>query len=313
MLDTQHKERTMRFINLLLKGMAVGVSNVIPGVSAGTFLVLLGIYDELLEAVGNFLTNKSRRKDYFLFLLPLVIGAAGAILASANLITFLLQRYAASTQFFFIGLILGGIPTVLRMHDDMRPSMPKVVAFVLGLGLVVLLALGERRGIRGHFPAGTTSLRAGAPPGQSPWAGGLGPEALLALSFFGVVGFFAGGAMVTPGVSGAYIFLLAGTYGPIMKALASLTQPPVHWGVIVAVAIGAGVGILVCSRLINMALKRQPAVTFYAILGLICGSLVGLWPAELDVSVSSLAGIPTLVSGVAIAHLLGKLAGDRSS
>lgn len=117
---------------------------------------------------------------------------------------------------------------------------------------------------------------------------------------------------MTPGVSGAYIFLLAGTYGPIMKALASLTQPPVHWGVIVAVAMGAGVGILVCSRLINMALKRQPAVTFYAILGLICGSLVGLWPAELDVSVSSLAGIPTLVSGVAIAHLLGKLAGDRS-
>ncbi len=276
----------MKFINLLLKGMAVGVSNVIPGVSAGTFLVLLGIYDELVEAAGNFLTNKSRRKDYFLFLLPLVIGAAGAILAFANLITLLLERYAVPTQFFFIGLILGSIPTVLKMHHDMSPSRPRVVAFVVGLGLVVLLAVGERRGIGGHFSAGTTSL--------------------LALFLFAVVGFFAGGAMVTPGVSGSYIFLLTGAYGPIMQAAASLTSPPVHWGVIVAVAAGAVVGILVCSRLIDLALKRQPAVTFYAILGLICGSFVGLWPANLDLSVSSLAGILTFAAGVAIAYLLGK-------
>jgi putative membrane protein len=286
---TSYEENIMRFFNLLLKGMAVGVSNVIPGVSAGTLLVLLGIYDELVEAVGNFLTNKSRRKDYFLFLLPLVIGAAGGVLAFANLITLLLERYAAPMQFLFIGLVLGGIPTVLKMHHDMRPSMPRVVAFVLGLGLVVLLALGEQRGIRGHFSAGTTSL--------------------LALSLFAVVGFFAGGAMVTPGVSGAYIFLLTGTYEPIMQALASLTQPPIHWGVIVAVAVGAGLGILICSRLIDLALKRQPALTFYAILGLICGSLVGLWPAEPDISVFSLTSILPLVSGAAIAYLLGRQAG----
>ncbi len=276
----------MKFINLLLKGMAVGIANVIPGVSAGTFLVLLGIYDELVEAAGNFLTNKSRRKDYFLFLLPLVIGAAGAILAFANLITLLLERYAVPTQFFFIGLILGSIPTVLKMHHDMRPSMSRVVAFALGLGLVILLAVGERRGIGGHLSTGTTSL--------------------LAFSIFAAVGFFAGGAMVTPGVSGSYIFLLTGTYGPIMQAAASLTSPPVHWGVIVAVAAGAVVGILVCSRLIDLALKRQPAVTFYAILGLICGSFVGLWPANLDLSVSSLAGILTFAAGAVIACLLGK-------
>jgi len=283
----------MRFIGLFLKGMAVGVSNVIPGVSAGTLLVLLGIYDELVEAVGNFLTNKSRRKDYFLFLLPLVLGAAGAILAFANLITFLLERYAAPTQFFFIGLILGSIPTVLKIHHDMRLSRPRVVAFVLGLGLVILLAVGERRGIGGHFSASTTSL--------------------LALFFFAVVGFFAGGAMVTPGVSGSYIFLLTGAYGPIMQAAASLTRPPVHWGVIVSVAAGAGVGILVCSKLIDLALKRQPAVTFYAILGLICGSFVGLWPADLSLSASSLAGILTFAAGLAIAYLFSRPVGDKST
>lgn len=87
----------MKFIYLILKGMVIGIVNVIPGVSAGTFLVLLGIYDELVEAVGNFLTNKEHRKDYCLFLFPLGVGAAGAILAFANLITFLLERYAVPT------------------------------------------------------------------------------------------------------------------------------------------------------------------------------------------------------------------------
>jgi len=88
-----------------------------------------------------------------------------------------------------------------------------------------------------------------------------------------------------------------------------VTSPPVHWGVIVAVAAGAGVGILICSRLIDVALKRQPAMTFYAILGLICGSFIGLWPAELDVSASSLVGLLTFTVGVGIAWLLGKPTG----
>lgn len=276
----------MKSLLLFLKGIAVGISNVIPGVSAGTLLVLLGIYDQLIEAVGSFLTNGARRKEYFQFLLPLVLGAVGGVLAFANLISFLLEQHLVPTQFFFIGLILGSIPTVIRMHHDMRPSVVRVVAFGLAVGLVVLLSAGERHGSGGYFAADT--------------------PALLALSLFVGVGFFAGGAMVTPGVSGAYIFLLTGTYGPIVQALASLTRAPVQWGVIVAVSGGAALGILICSRLIDLALKRYPAVTFYAILGLICGSFVGLWPADLDLSASSLVGIPTFACGAMIAYMLRK-------
>jgi len=283
----------MRFINLLLKGMAIGVSNVIPGISAGTLMVLLGIYDELVEAIGNIMINKSKRKDYFLLLLPLAIGAAGGVLMFASLITLLIERYAVPIQFFFIGLVLGSIPAVLRMHHEMKPTIPRLAAFVVGLGLVIFLGIEERLGISRHIPAGTSSL--------------------LGLSLFAVVGFLAGGTMVTPGVSGAYVFLLTETYGPIMQALASLTQPPIHWGVIISVAAGAGIGLLVCSRLIGLALERQPAVTFYTILGLICGSFVGLWPPGLDVSASSLASILALVPGIAIAYLLGRSAASGPS
>ena len=282
----------MKFINLLLKGTAIGVSNVVPGISAGTLMVLLGIYDELVEAIGNVLINKNKRKDYLLFLLPLVIGAVGGVLILASLIILVMERYAAPTQFFFIGLVLGSIPAVLRMHHDMKPSFPRLAAFVVGLGLVIFLGIEERLGISAHIAAGTSSL--------------------LGVSLFAVVGFLAGGTMVTPGVSGAYVFLLTETYEPVMQALASLTQPPIHWGVLISVAAGAGIGLLVCSRLIGLALERQPAVTYYTILGLICGSFVGLWPAGLDLSVSSLASTLALIPGIAIAYLLGRSAKSRS-
>jgi len=160
------------------------------------------------------------------------------------------------------------------------------------LGLVIFLGIEERLGISAHISAGTSSL--------------------LGFFLFAVVGFLAGGTMVTPGVSGAYVFLLTETYEPIMQALASLTQPPIHWGVIISVAAGAVTGLLVCSRLIDLALERQPAVTYYTILGLICGSFIGLWPAGLDLSVSSLASMLALIPGVTIAYLLGRSAKGRA-
>ncbi|MBC7248978.1 MAG: DUF368 domain-containing protein [Anaerolineae bacterium] len=283
----------MRFIGLFLKGMVVGVANVVPGVSTGTFMVMLGIYDELIEAVGNFFANRDRMKSYLLFLTPFGIGAAVGTLAFAKLATFVLDRYPIPAQFFFIGLVLGSIPSVIRIHSDMKPAINRVIAFAVGLGLAILVGLGARSGMLGQLSAN--------------------PFSVMGLLYFGIVGFFAGGAVITPGMSGSYIFLLAGTYEPIMQALDSLTHPPIHWGVIISVAAGVGAGVLVCSKLIDLALKRQPAVTFYTILGLICGSFVGLWPADLDLSASSLAGILTFAAGLAIAYLLSRSGGDKST
>jgi len=276
----------MKFVKLVFKGIAIGIAHIVPGVSGGTFMVLMGIYNQFVEAVGNFFTNREKIQDYLLLLLPLGIGAVGGVLAFAHLATIVLDRYPVATQFFFIGLIVGSIPGVVKMHHDMKPSVSRVVAFFLGLGLVVFLGVIKLRGVSIDFPVGTTSL----------------PVLLL----FALISFLGGGAMVTPGMDGSYVLLLAGIYGPIMEALASLTSPPVHWGVLISVAIGAGVGVFICSRLIDLALKRQPAVTFYVILGLICGSFVGLWPADLQLSVSSLASVLTFTIGAVFTYLLSK-------
>ena len=283
----------MSFFTLVLKGMAIGVANVVPGVSAGTFMVLLGIYDQLIRAVSDFFTDLRNLRSNLLLLIPISAGAVTGILIFANLASYVLDRYPVTAQLFFIGLILGSVPSVLKMHHDMKPAPGRLFAFVVGLGLVVFVGLLGRSEIAG------SAMTEGFP--------------LIGVLYFGVVGLFAGGAMITPGMSGSYIFLLAGTYEPIMQALSSLTQPPVLWGVLVATAVGSAAGILLWSRIISLALNRRPAVTYYVIVGLIAGSLVGLWPSSLDLSVDSVIPILAFVSGAAAAYLVGRPGAERTS
>jgi putative membrane protein len=282
----------VRSIILFLKGMVVGLANVVPGLSTGTFLVMLRIYDGLIEAISGFFSNRDKIRSYLAFLVPLGVGIVGGTLLFAKLATFVLERYPVATQFFLIGLIAGSIPSVIKMHHDMRPSVMRVLAFVVGLAVAIWVGLQQEGEVMRGLSADASSLS--------------GPI------YFGIVGLFAGGAVITPGLSGAYIFLLAGTYRPIMQALDSLTDPPIHWGVIVATAVGAGLGVLVFSKLIGLLLKRQPAVTFYTILGLICGSFVGLWPVGFGFSTLSLVDVMSFVVGIAVAYLLGRSGGHRA-
>jgi putative membrane protein len=66
------------------KGIVVGIANLVPGVSGGTMALVMGIYERLVEAIGGFITNKKKRKEYFLFLLPIFLGAAAGILLLAK-------------------------------------------------------------------------------------------------------------------------------------------------------------------------------------------------------------------------------------
>lgn len=287
----------MKYLILLLKGMIIGVANVIPGVSTATFMVLLRVYDEIVDAVGNFvsdfLSGRKQFKAYLLLLIPFGTGAVVGTLGFAKLATFVLDRYPVPAQFFFIGLIAGSIPSVIKMHRDMRPTIGRMVAGVAGLVLAILVGLGVKGEALGQFAAD--------------------PSSISGLLYFGIVGFFAGGSVMTPGLSGSYIFLLAGTYEPIMEALDSLTHPPIMWGVIISTTIGVALGVVIFAKLISLLLKKQPAVTFYAILGLIFGSLVGLWPAEFDFTAASLLSMLAVIPGAVIAYLLGRKAPESEA
>ncbi|HHX45442.1 MAG TPA: DUF368 domain-containing protein [Chloroflexi bacterium] len=272
----------MKYLVLVLKGMAYGLTHIVPGLGGGIVMILLGVYEPFVDALGNFFLRRDRWGEYIPFLVSLGIGMAISVVVFAHLVSALLERYPAPAMLFFIGLMLGTVPAVLKMHDDMKPSTGRVLTLIAGLVIVVGVRLLERLGVQGSLMADPSSI------------GGF--------VYTTVTSFVAGCASVTPGLDGSYILLLAGTYQPILDALSALTSLQIHWAILIGLGIGAGLGIILWSKAADTAIKRAPGITYYGVLGLIVGSVYGLWP-------SSLAGasVPVLVVAFAAGFALAVL------
>jgi len=136
-----------------------------------------------------------------------------------------------------------------------------------------------------------------------------GPEALdsfVGAAYNSLISFLAGGASVTPGLDGSYVLLLGCTYSPVLEAVAALSKMVVHWGALLSTGISAAVGILVFSKLIDTLIKRSPPMAYYGVLGLVVGSVYGLWPKEVTVMVSAWALVLSFMVGLCVALLLGR-------
>lgn len=275
-----------QYLILALKGMAFGLSNIVPGLTGGAILIVLGIYAQFVDAVGNLVTRPERRREYLLFLGALGLGAAIAMVGLARLMTWLLDWRPVLMMFLFKGLLLGTVPSLLRMHGDMRLTPGRLLAAAFGLALVVGFRALERQGLHAELMADPRSL----------------PGMLYTLA----TAFLAGAANITPGISGSYVFLLAGTYGPIMEALSALARFSIRWEILAPTGLGAVLGIVVCSKLIDTALKRIPAATAYTILGLLLGSVYGLWPEGALQRENPLLLAAALAVGLALALLLAR-------
>jgi putative membrane protein len=285
----------VKYAILLIKGMIVGVVHIVPGVSSGTFMVLLKVYDQLVASVSGLLSSLKHVQELkrrLFFLVPLALGVAIGTVGIAKVASLVLDQYPVLSVLFFIGVIAGGIPSVIKMHHDMKPTASRLIALTAGAVLAIAVGLLGRNETLSH----TSADMATAPN-------------LLQVS---LGGFFAGSAMMTPGLSGSYILLLTGTYEPIIEALDSLTHPPIQWAVLLPGTIGLILGILVFAKLTSLLLKRWPAVTFYAILGLICGSLIGLWPTDFTFISHGPFGILLLLVGAAIAYFLGRSTSEET-
>lgn len=266
----------------------IGVANIIPGVSGGTLAVILGVYDRLIESIACFFGPSGKRKEYCIFLAKISIGAGAAILLLANVMDFLLARHFHLTMFAFMGLILGGVPSIWKAHGDMSVKTTRVLAFVCGMTVVLvpsLLGSGtEDAAMSGPGPAGLS---------VSSWHG------YLTLLF---AGFLAGGAMIVPGISGSFILVLMGQYAVIISAIKALSVPPLLF-----VAAGASAGVLVFSKIIKVCLEKAPAATYYFILGLIAVSFWEIFPG-IPMSAPVFLLVPvTFLCGAGVSFFMAKI------
>jgi putative membrane protein len=242
-------------------GVLMGLANLVPGISGGTMLLAAGVYPTFISSIAELTTLRVRPRPV-LALAAIGGAAAVAILLLAGTMRGLVVDQRWIMYSLFIGLTLGGVPLVWRLA---RPATPGVfVGGVVAFGLMAAMALtGE-------------TVRDGD-----------GNAILL-----GLAGLAGASAMILPGVSGGYLLLLLGQYEPILGAIDGLKEGLLGEGgasmalvqsslvVLVPVGIGVAVGIVGVSNLVRWLLDRFEKPTLGALLGLLLGSVVGLYPFQ---------------------------------
>ncbi len=281
----------MNFKNLL-RGMVVGVANIIPGVSGGTLALVLGIYERLIGGINNisletvkavlglFKFNKNGWKNFVaelhridaFFLATILTGALISIGALAKVMTYFLEHFHDPTYGFFCGLVIvsAWVPyKLIKKH-----SFFSILAIIIGtVGVIAFSSLGtdEQKIHRAQIKYEMEQQK--APNAAAPSEKEIfdhSPGRLAFIIFCGVVGI---SAMILPGISGSFLLLLMGVYFSILKAITQLDILT-----LAAFSLGCLFGILAFSRLINFALERWYDVTTSFLLGLVLGSIAAIWP-----------------------------------
>ena len=235
-------------LTLFLKGIGIGAANTVPGVSGGTIAAITGIYDQLIHAISTFF--KAWKKNT-LVLVPVGVGALLGIALFASLVEYLLTTAPQATAFFFIGLIVGSLPCLFGQVSGHRVGGPQLAAAALAAGVVVLMGVAGRPPMT--EPITTLSVTNGL------WL-------LLA-------GAIAAATMIIPGVSGSFVLLLIGMYQTFITAVSSGNLP-----LLAVLGAGALIGIIAVSRVLDLLFAKFYAATYWAIIGLVGGSVVGIWP-----------------------------------
>lgn len=293
----------MEFLMDLIKGLFMGVANIIPGVSGGTMAVSLGIYDKFIGGLSGF--TKDWKKS-IKTLLPIVIGMAIGIVGFTYIIPFLLEKYTFATCMTFIGLIFGGLPILFgEFKTKIRETHTKL-NFGHVLAFIILFAVA----------VGLPML-------------GTGSETTQAIQFsigkiiiLFIVGVVAAGTMVIPGVSGSLVLMILGYYYGIINTIKEFLNGLLAFdmgiilngiGVLAPFGIGVLVGIIGIAKLIEYLFNKHSVITYSAIFGLIIASPIAIFyntglykELSLVSAMSVVIGIVLAIAGGYLTYLLGK-------
>jgi putative membrane protein len=283
------KRSIVEYVKLSFAGFAMGVANVIPGVSGGTMAFILGIYEELIDSIRQFACGDTIKKALTFkikdmynnlpwpFLAALGVGVLLAFATAAKLFTWLLINYPALTFAFFFGLVAASILTVLKKVK--KWSISRIVMLIVGAVAAFLVVT--------LVPVETPN---------NAW-----------FSFFG--GMIVICAMILPGISGSFLLLVLGQYKYVWGAVAALASGKItSQALTTVICVGAGcvIGLGSFVHLLNWLFKKFHDLTVATLIGFMVGSMWKLWPWKkiIEYSVKTKEG-PVRVAADAISQYQG--------
>ena len=290
----------MNMVQLLFIGIAIGMANVIPGVSGSTMAVVFNIYDRFVNAIT---LNIKKLIENRRFVIPVVGGMALGVLLFSKLITVLYENFPVQTDYFFTGLIIGSIPMLFsfmtKKQDGQKFTAKKTISVVICAlaGFAVLIGFG----LLGSDVDTAKEISKSLPQWTFP----------LALHIF-AAGFVGAIAMIIPGISGSLLMLIMGVYPIVMKSIPALFVPSQTlqaFFLLLPNGIGVLAGLLCGAWIVKTFLRIAPNQTYAVIFGLIAGSAIQLFPGIKGIS-SVLSGIECLLcvlTGIFLAYFSSKV------
>ncbi|MBR4083502.1 MAG: DUF368 domain-containing protein [Lachnospiraceae bacterium] len=275
----------------ILKGIVIGLANIIPGVSGGTMMVAMGIYDKLIHCITHLF--KELKKN-IMILLPIVIGMGIALVAGSFTIKELFILFPLQTSLCFVGLVVGSLPIMWKNVKENKIKPGHIIACVAFFAVVVVMALmGETEGN----------------------AADLSFNVINVIKLF-IVGVIAAATMVVPGVSGSMMLLLLGYYNPIISAIsdffAALVATDINGlikgvGIFFPFGVGVLVGIFAVAKLIEIIFAKFPFYAYWAIIGLIVASPIAIIAKMKPTSTGLIAASPIIDIAVSMISPIGVL------
>ncbi len=291
------RNAAVEFLFNILRGVLIGIAFIIPGFSGGSVAAILGIYEKLVGAIADIF--KSFKKSVLL-LAPILIGMLLGIGALMIPIKIALEHYPIPTVTLFVGLALGGLPSVTDQIKGGKPTWKHLVALAVPLVFAASLSF--------------------IPLSDSVDLFHLNFGGYLLLVLIGLVGSCA---LVIPGISGSMLLLIFGYYNPLVSLITDSLLHGQQVGVCLLVLFCTGIGLVIgfflISKIMKYLLRKYPRGTYYSIVGFIVGSIPAVYVSTVrgsDASLSALYSSPwywiiavaLLFLGIALSYMLVRYA-----
>ncbi len=237
-----------RLLGAFLKGIWIGGTLTVPGVSGGSMAMILGIYEQLISSVNILIGRSDEKKKAAKFLALFTGGALIGIMALSGAVVWALERFPSPVLFFFAGIVAGGLPLILSEIKSSSFRWYHSINLILGILIVVALS---------YLPSDLFSLGYGR---------GLGG---VTVQFFG--GMIAALALVLPGISVSHMLYILGVYKSIMSAISSFELLK-----LLPFVLGIFSGIILVSKAVEMFMNRYRGGSYMLIFGFVLGSVFEL-------------------------------------
>lgn len=269
----------MAILKSFFKGIVVGIGGIAPGLSGSVLLVILGLYEQTIHAVGTFFLDFKKNVK---FLLPSLAGFGVGILLFSKAVDYLLENFEFYTRYAFLGLVTGTIP--LFYHEVKKKGLHKRHYLVIAAGAALGFFLFSYH--KGLFPPVTE---------PNLWQSA-------------VLGFAVAGSSIVPGVDSAVILSSLGLYELYVGSLADLNMQ-----ILIPAAVGLAVGVLLISTLMNLLLKNVYTMTFSVIFGLFLSIIPNVLTEAcvLQSAADVCMAVGLAVIGFLISYYLGDIKGGN--